>query len=144
MNKDRILEFATLTESELSTIEKIQLALQLRPSGKLDIQTSAMNLDELSHNLSDIICSLEFQKDIYVDQLDIMMADYSETKMAVFTDKQIYFKLLNEKTSEVSLKYKLLKSKKDRLISYLSHLERIMWIIKSRNSMYTIAHKTDY
>ena len=138
-----IKSFANLTEDELETVVRIKEVLKLRPSGKLGIQGSAMEFDDLNVKLNDILFSLQFQLANDKLDMDTILSRYYHDKMGLYKEKELYYKFLND-TGVDSATYKALILRVDRLKAFIEHLDKLGWIIKSRVETLRIAHSTDY
>ena len=143
LTSEDIKSFANLTEDELGTVARIKELIKLKPSGKLQIQGSAMEFDEYSVKLSDILLGLNYQ--LSNDELtkEKLLSKFYHDKMGLYKEKELYYKFLNEGTVD-SARYKDLVLSINRLKAFIEHLERMNWIIKSRNETLRIAHSTDY
>jgi hypothetical protein len=143
LTEDDIKSFANLTDYELGVVKEVKDNIRLRPNGKLQIQGQALNFDELSVKLCEVIFALQFQ--LSNDELtkEKLLAKYYHDKMGLYKDKELYFKFINDESVD-STHYKNLVLKTDRLKSYIKNLDHLLWTIKSRVETLRIAHSTDY
>lgn len=143
LSRDDIKSFCNLSEEELNIIDNVKRTMKLRPSGKLQIQGCALDLDEFSTQIRDILMSLQFQLSKDELSMEKLIAAYYHDKMGLFKDKELYYKFINDK-SEASVLYQDLVLRTKRLKAFIDNLDGILWIIKERKSTLHLSHSTDY
>jgi len=135
---DQFKKIADLTENEFLSLKlMLEVLKKPAPTGKVEMQTNNLKLDEYSMTLSELMSSIDLEKGRLIRRNEKIFKEEYESRRAFISEKEARksVKAPEYETNEESISI---------IKVWMEHLERIHWILKARGEKLRTTSPTEH